>query len=306
VAARRKRSTSLDEAQADQLRRFAGQVGPLLDQLSEHVETQRLVEAGEGDALFRREAIVAAAPRAWGDLIRVSPRWVSWSYWVLVMLLVCGALFVCFVPLATYSSGPAVIRATARRSLTARASGNVIGVDVRPGDRVASGTVIARVDEIDGEHAIVSPISGTVSDLRVSPGQRIEAGDVAASITGERGGLELVALLPGEDRPRLATGMKIRLEVAGYRYAYQLLEIESVSSDVIGPSEARRVLGRDVAEGLPLSGSVVIVRARIANNAFVVDGRALDYHDGMRGTAEVLVHKEPILLALIPGLKRLL
>ena len=54
-----------------------------------------------------------------------------------------------------------------------------------------------------------------------------------------------------------------------------------------------------------IGGSVVLVRARIPTNQFVVDGRTLEYHDGMRGTAEVRVRSERAVLALIPGLRRL-
>jgi membrane fusion protein (multidrug efflux system) len=351
VAARRPRATPLGERHASQLQRFAALIAPLLDQLTAHVQAQQLVQDAEGEALFRREALDAAEPRQWGDVVRVSPSWVSWSYWVLVALLVGAAAFVCLVSVSTYSSGPALIRSTARASVTARTSGNVTSVEVMPGDRVEAGAVIARLDDVDqraaverivhafdtqlrnhmldpsdpaadaalrtlrlereralaalAERTIVAPVSGTVSDLRLRPGQHLEPGDVAGSIVGGEAALELVALLPGEDRPQLAPGMQLRLEIAGYRYAYQQLVIESVSSDVIGPSEARRVLGAEVAEGLRLGGSVVLVRARIPTNDFTVDGRTFDYHDGMRGTAEIRVRSERAVFALIPGLRRL-
>lgn len=351
VGARRGRTSPLDPHSTSQLRRFAALIAPLLDQLSSHVEAQHLVEDAEAQGLFRREALDAVAPHQWGDVVRVSPSWLSWSYWVLVVLLVGAVSFVCLVSVSTYSSGPALIRSTARASVTARTSGNVTSVEVLPGDHVDAGAVIARLDDVDQraavdrivhafetqlrnhmldptdpaadaalrslrlereravaaltERTIVAPVSGTVSDLRLRPGQHIEPGDVAGSIVGGTAALELVALLPGEDRPQLEAGMQLRLEIDGYRYAYQLLSIESVSADVIGPSEARRVLGAEVAEGLHLGGSVVLVRARIPSSQFVVDGRTFAYHDGMRGTAEIRVRSERAVFALIPGLRRL-
>lgn len=352
VAARDARPKPLDEAQSDQLARFAALLAPMLSQLSDHVHAKELADAGDGDNLFRREAIAASEPREWGEVVRVSPVWVSRTYWVLVVVLICAALFICLVSVPTYSSGPAVVRSTARTAVTVRTSGNVTSVDLSDGDLVTSGDVIARLDDADqraaverigqefetqvrnhlldstdqgadtavrtlrleheraltalAERQIVAPTSGIVSDLRIRPGQHVEPGNVAVSILGKQSGLELLALLPGEDRPRLAPGMPLRLEITGYRYAYQSFEIESVSSEVIGPSEARRVLGIEVAEGLPLGASVVLVRARIPTNAFVVDDRKLEYHDGMRGNAEVRVEMQPMLVALIPGLRRLL
>lgn len=98
--------------------------------------------------------------------------------------------------------------------------------------------------------------------------------------------------------------MTLRLELAGYRYAYRSVEIERVASDVIAPREARRVLGAEVADGIEISGPVVIVRGRLSTPEFVVDGRVYRYHDGMLGTAEVRVRSEPIVFSLIPGTRR--
>jgi hypothetical protein len=140
----------------------------------------------------------------------------------------------------------------------------------------------------------------------VRAGQHVEPGDVAASIVDGKGGLDVIALLPGEDRPQLAPGMDLRLELTGYRYAYQGLTIDSVSPDVIAPAEAKRVLGTEVAEGLQLPGSVVIVRGRLARPDFEdADGRTFAYHDGMLGTAEIQVRNERILYVLVPGLRKL-
>ncbi len=351
IGARRARTTPLGDRHARQLRRFAALIAPLLDQLSDHVRAQQLIQDSEGEGLFRREAIEAAEPRQWGDVVRVSPTWLPWSYWLLVVMLVGAAAFVCLASVSTYSSGPVLIRSTARSSVTARTAGNVTSVEVMPGDRVDAGTLLARLDDVDqraavdriarefeaqlrnhmldpadvaadtslrslrvelerartalDERTIVAPVAGTVSDLRVRPGQHLEPGDVAASIVGGTGALDFVALLPGEDRPQLAPGMQLRLEISGYRYAYQTLVIDSVSSDVIAPSEARRVLGTEVSEGLRLGGSVVLVRGRLPTNEFTVDGRTFRYHDGMRGTAEVRVRSERAVFALVPGLRQL-
>lgn len=252
----------------------------------------------------------------------------------------------------TYSAGPAIVRSTARTSITTRVAGTISAVEVVPGDRVEPGKIIARLDDIDqratvdrldreletalrnhmldpgdavadsslralrlqlaqartglDERAIRATTPGAISDLRVRPGQHVEPGDVAASIVDGRGGLDVIALLPGEDRPQLAPGMALRLELTGYRYAYQKLVIDSVSPDVLAPAEAKRVLGTEVADGLQLSGPVVVVHGRLSRTEFDdVDGRTFAYHDGMIGTAEVEVRTERIIFAVIPGMRRL-
>jgi len=351
IAIRPARRPGFGTAERAVLGRFAALAAPLLDQLSIHVEGQQLLAEGdEAEQLFRAEAIEAATVAKLGDVVRAGPGWLTWSYWLLVVLLLGTTAFVCFGRVATYSSGPAVVRSKARTSITARTAGNVVDVLVAPGDRVAAGAVIAQLDDVDqrasvdrvahefesqlrnhmldlldantevtlrslrqeldqarsalGERAIRTSTAGTISDVRVRTGQHVEPGDIAAATVNGDAGLEVVALLPGEDRPQLSAGMSLRLELDGYRYAYQILEIESVSSDVIAPSEARRVLGTDIAETLQIGGPVVVVRGRVALSSFDADGRTYQYHDGMFGRAEVRVHEERIIYAIIPGAKR--
>ena len=352
VAVRRARRAPLGATGAAILTRFAALAAPLLDQLSTHVEGQEILASEAPDGPFREEAIVAAGPQKWGDVLRLAPRWLTWSYWIFVVLLAASLAFVWLGTVNTYSTGAAVVRSTARTSIAARTAGNVTTVEVAPGDRVEPGKVVARIDDVDqratadrldreletalrnhmldpgdgvadsslralrlqlaqartalDERAIRATTSGTISDLRVRPGQHVEPGDIAASIVDGRGGLDVIALMPGEDRPQLAPGMALRLELTGYRYAYQILSIDSVSPDVMSPVEARRVLGAEVADGLQLGGPVVLVHGKLARTQFEdIDGRSFSYHDGMVGTAEVQVRSERILYAIVPGMRRL-
>jgi multidrug efflux pump subunit AcrA (membrane-fusion protein) len=156
-----------------------------------------------------------------------------------------------------------------------------------------------------GERLIRASRGGVISDVRVHAGQHVAPGDIVASLIDKAQRLELIALLPGEDRPQLGPGMELRLELAGYRYAYQSVIVDRVSPDVISPSEARRILGAEVADNLDVAGSVVLVRAWLPSSEFQIDGRALRYHDGMRGTAEIRLRAERILFVLVPGARRL-
>jgi hypothetical protein len=97
--------------------------------------------------------------------------------------------------------------------------------------------------------------------------------------------------------------MQLRLELRGYQYMYQHLEVTSVSNEVIGPGEARRYLGEEIADAVPLDGPVVLVAARLPSPTFEVEGKVRRYHDGMWGQAEVRVRAERVLVALVPALR---
>jgi membrane fusion protein (multidrug efflux system) len=349
VLARGAARPAFDAADAAALDALAGFAGPLLEQLARHVEAGSFLEEARGEPLFRREAVVGHDERGWGEVVRVAPPWIGWAYWGLVVVLVGAAVLVTCGRIATYSSGPAVVRMQDRREIASPTAGNVASVRVGPGAAVAAGEVLARLDDraeladvarlerelatrlrerllapsdpatgeavarlrlelerasaaLD-ERVLRAPIAGVVGDVRVRAGQRVEPGDVVASIVDAAGGAEVIALLPGGDRPRLRPGQRMRLELHGFRHTYQDLTVEVVAAEAMGPEEARRYLGR-IADDVAVRGPVVIVRATLPAD-FVADGAAYRYVDGMSGVAEVEIDSERILEALLPGSKRL-
>ena len=110
--------------------------------------------------------------------------------------------------------------------------------------------------------------------------------------------------MPGSYRPALKPGMAVRFEVAGYRYAYQHVTVDSVGDEVVGPAEAQRYLGTAQADSVALPGPVVVVKARLPRT-FEAEGGTFRYHPGMQGKAEIRVSSEPILLVLVLALKGL-
>ncbi len=184
-----------------------------------------------------------------------------------------------------------------------------------PGDRGAESALIGLAGQIElaksrlAERDVRAPRAGVVADVRVRAGQQVVPGQVIASLStgAQTGGAPRVAvLLPGKVRPQLEAGLPIRLELDGFRYAYQRLQIESVSDEVLGPEEARRLLGSGVGEGAQISGPVVFAWARLPESGFTVDGHRYAFYDGMWGNAEVSLRSEPLATALIPGLRVLL
>jgi len=85
------------------------------------------------------------------------------------------------------------------------------------------------------EREVRAPAGGVVSDIRVRPGQHIAPGQSLLSLVRGQEHPEVIALIPGEYRPLLKPGMPLRLELTGYRYAYQELVVETVGEEVVGP-----------------------------------------------------------------------
>ncbi|MBN9683456.1 MULTISPECIES: HlyD family efflux transporter periplasmic adaptor subunit [unclassified Corallococcus] len=304
---------------------------------------------------YRKEALEyreRAHAESGGDLLRISPAWTRWAYWVLVGALACSLLFFCVGTLFEYAAGPALIRVEGKTDLTVAFSGVVLTVDVQPGQRVVAGEplvhfaseqeqgTLARIsrefelqlvrylrdpsDEgarqaLTGlraerelaqarleERTLRAPHAGVVGDLRLQPGQYIPSGTRALSLLGDDATVVVLGFLPGQYRPLLVPGMDLRLELQGFAYEYRDLVIESVGDQIIGPGEARRYLGSELGDAIPLEGALVLVRARLPLRTFVREGRTFNYYDGMPARAEARVKSESILLTLVPGLKELL
>ncbi len=100
----------------------------------------------EGAGLFRSEAL-QHYEQGWerGGLLRLSPEWTGYTFWVLLGACVFGLLFAALVHVSEYASGPAVVRLEGRMDLPSPVSGTVAAVEVNPGQRVAAGQVLARL-----------------------------------------------------------------------------------------------------------------------------------------------------------------
>ena len=150
-----------------------------------------------------------------------------------------------------------------------------------------------------------APVSGIVSDVRIRPGQHLGVGELLLGIVREDAPLSLIALVPGRYRPMVRPGMKLRFELAGYRYVYREVPIDAVADEVIGPTEAKRFLGPDVADGIDIHDPVVLVRAALPSRHFEFEGAPFNYYDGLHATVQVDVRSERLALRAIPALREL-
>lgn len=165
--------------------------------------------------------------------------------------------------------------------------------------RAERGLAQARLAERD----VRAPAAGLISDVRVRPGQHLTPGQVLVTLQTRAPEPQLLAMLPGSQRPLLRPGMPLRFELEGYQYAYQQLEITAVGDEVVGPTEAQRFLGSEVSDAAVIEGPVVFVYARLPATTFEWNGERYLVHDGMWGRAEVPVRSESVLLTMAPVLR---
>lgn len=95
-------------------------------------------------SIFRKEAL-AYHQRGFqqeGDLLRISPLWAHWAYWLLVSVVAVGVFYCLVGSLYEYASGPAVVRIEGRTALTVPEAGIVASVEVHPGEHVEAGQTL--------------------------------------------------------------------------------------------------------------------------------------------------------------------
>lgn len=157
------------------------------------------------------------------------------------------------------------------------------------------------------ERSVRAPIRGVVSERKVEVGEPLSPGQTLATLVPVSFSAQVppsvIVLFPGRYRPRLEEGMALVLELEGHRGIRHEARIETVGDGIIGPSEARRILGAEIADAVPLVGPLVLVRARLSSSDFETDGRRFRYHDGLLGSAEVRLRSEGLLTSLVPGLE---
>jgi membrane fusion protein, multidrug efflux system len=125
------------------------------------------------------------------------------------------------------------------------------------------------------------------------------------SITNGLSGNEVIALLPGSFAPQIGPGMTMVLTIDGYQDTKEELPISAVNFQIVGPDEAARFVGHESANVVSVTGSVLLVRCPLASDYFTSEHGTFAFHDGMSGQAKVSVRKEPLIVTLIPGLRKL-
>lgn len=181
-----------------------------------------------------------------------------------------------------------------------------------PTDEEAARALEALRGELDRVRAarerlvVRTSAAGTVDDVRTRAGRAVAAGEVLVTLRGAGARPTLVALLPGAVRPQLAERLRLRVELPGRRATPVWVEGGTVSASVVGPAEARRMLGGEIADALDIAGAVTCVEVALEHDALDVDGREARLFDGMALTVEAPLGRESLLTVLFPGLRGIL
>ncbi len=183
-----------------------------------------------------------------------------------------------------------------RRNFSGTGGGN--------GEPLDTGVAVESARRDMGLLSIVAPLDGVVGDVRVTIGQSIRAGDAVMTMRQPDAGWRVVGLLPGHARPRLSEGAVACLRLNGFVEHRQELVVTDLAPEIVGPATAAKLLGYDLADGLPLNGPLVLTGCELSCDAFVYDDNELPFYDGLSANLEVALSAEPIILRLIPWLRR--
>jgi biotin carboxyl carrier protein len=103
--------------------------------------------------LFRSRALQHAgqvSERA--DVLRLSPTWTRWAYWLIVLGAVGAVAYFGLARVDEWAQGPALIRVQGTSELTATLPGTVAHIAVEPGDQVEQGALLISLTS-DNERA---------------------------------------------------------------------------------------------------------------------------------------------------------
>ena len=102
-------------------------------------------ESESHDPLFRQEALEHHLSESeQGSLLRITPSWTRWTWWLLVLIVGTGIIYLALGSAPVYESGPAVLRIGGAAQLVSPTEGTIESVEVLPGQEVTAGQVLVR------------------------------------------------------------------------------------------------------------------------------------------------------------------
>ena len=77
---------------------------------------------------------------------------------------------------------PAAPAGNARISVSAPMPGNILSVNVKPGDKVEKGAILCILEAMKMENEILAPEAGVVASVTVAKGAAVQSGDVLVTL----------------------------------------------------------------------------------------------------------------------------
>ncbi len=153
------------------------------------------------------------------------------------------------------------------------------------------------------ERQLIVPVGGVLTDVRVRPGTLVNPGQTVATVRAARAGFEIVAAVPGNFRPLLASGIPVVAELEQFPGSRFHLEAREVSPEVISAEEARALMGQLLPTGTE-DGALALVYADLPEVLLSSTGAEHALYDGMRGRVRIPVREERFVVTLWPALGR--
>jgi biotin carboxyl carrier protein len=234
-----------DDADRDLLAALAARIATVIDAFALEARADQL--APPPTSPFRAEATAAHAHRKdEGAVLRLTPRWSRFAYWLLVGFATAAVSYLCLARIDDHAEGPAVVVSEGRTPVTLRTAATVRAVRVAPGDRVRAGQPLAHLDDA----AQRADLAATSAELERGLIDRLEHPDDQAA------GATLAGLVARRDRAQAALDERtLRAPITG------------VVADVrIRPGQAA-LAGHEalaIVDGNPRVGIVALVPAGLA------------------------------------------
>ncbi len=154
------------------------------------------------------------------------------------------------------------------------------------------------------QRRLMAPAGGALADLRVRVGTLVSPGQTVATIHAAGGGFEIVAAVPGNFRPLLRAGLPVVAELEQFPGSRFQLEASLVNPEVVGPDEARALVGPLLVPSGEGAGPVALVHAELPEVLVSSTGEEFPLYDGMRGRVRIPVREQRFIVTLWPALGR--
>lgn len=153
------------------------------------------------------------------------------------------------------------------------------------------------------ERQLIVPVVGVLTDVRVRAGTLVTPGQTVATVRAARAGFEIVAAIPGNFRPLLASGVPVVAELEQFPGSRFHLEAREISPEVISAEEARALMGQ-LLPTTAEDGALALVYADLPEVLVSSAGAEHPLYDGMRGSVRIPVREERFIVTLWPALGR--
>lgn len=242
---------------------------------------------------------------------------------VLILLIVTALLWGFFSTISTRVAGQGIIAVTGNvNNVVATVSGQITRINLKAGQVVEEGQIIASLFRWDTDPAairqiyqVVSPYSGRVVEMKAEEGQLIERGTAIVSLEPLGRRLEAVVYVTSGEGKKVLPGMDAEVApvtVKPEEFGYIMGRVRSVSQfpktqqgmqSVLGMKELAEKFGK---EGPPYEVFVELLRDPQGSGGFQWSSKGPDIpvEKGTLCAVKIVVRKQSPVSLLVPFLKK--